>query len=373
MALMFTLLAVFASDLSSSDSSLHSYPGSLHPNQTSFTIAMDDAYDHKILGDVNPDDLYQEVFCHTKEILTILRENTLTPDQELAMDDYLVETLAKLVFGSNMIENAGAGWDITLKLCQAIFRGEAIPNDIGERDEEYVKIKENLLRRNLPSGTQYVLKSRREIIQHAKAVSYMIIEIYLRDKDLTEEIILETHRILTYMIDTEHGASWMAYSGVYRRQNVTAGGIQFTDAAVVDLAMSSMISSMNEDIEEAKESGKIDPVSFSTKYCHEFVNIHPFLDGNGRMCRLILNTLLLKYGGNLVCIGEQGDDREAYLGIAKRSTEREWLQLYEEEDEEEDAKPNYSELASFTLHRFTDNMRKLAGILKDQGGKKGGK
>lgn len=35
-----------------------------------------------------------------------------------------------MVYGSNKIEKAGSGSDITLKLCVAVFRGEEIPEEI---------------------------------------------------------------------------------------------------------------------------------------------------------------------------------------------------------------------------------------------------
>ncbi|OXV06862.1 hypothetical protein Egran_05370, partial [Elaphomyces granulatus] len=259
---------------------------SLRGIEASFTIAMDDAYDYNILGDIDPDDLHEELARHTTEVCELMQN--LTPSHDAAVDDHLADILSKLVFNSNMIENSGAGADVTLKLCQAIFRGEEIPDDIGERDDEYTAIKQDLLRQNLPAGTQFVLRSRREIVQHAKAASYIISELYLRGKDLTEDIILETHRILMDHVDTEQGISWTEYSGVYRVAPVH---------------------SARTDLKEATKSGKIDAVAFSAKYCYNFVNIHPFLDGNGRACRLILNAMLLKYGGNLVCLGEQGDDR----------------------------------------------------------------
>ncbi|KAN0070273.1 Fido domain containing protein [Elaphomyces granulatus] len=230
--------------------------------EASFTIAMDDAYDYNILGDIDLDDLHEELARHTTEVCELMQN--LTPSHDAAVDDYLCA-------------------DVTLKLCQAIFRGEEIPDDIGERDDEYTAIRQDLLRRNLPAGTQFVLRSRREIVQHAKAASYIISELYLRGKDLTEDIILETHRILTDHVDTEQGISWTEYSGVYRHDNVRG-------------RMKAMISDLNSDLKEATKSDKIDAVAFSAKYCHNFVNIHSFLDGNGRTCRLILNAMLL-----LVC------------------------------------------------------------------------
>ena len=36
-----------------------------------------------------------------------------------------------------------------------------------------------------------------------------------------------------------------------------------------------------------------------------FVNIHPFEDGNGRMCRMLLNVVLLKFIGVCVAIVQE--------------------------------------------------------------------
>jgi fido (protein-threonine AMPylation protein) len=59
----------------------------------------------------------------------------------------------------------------------------------------------------------------------------------------------------------------------------------------------------------------MDPYALASKYCHKFVNIHPFLDGNGRMCRLIMNGLLPKYAGIAVPFGGTEEERNEYLGI----------------------------------------------------------
>jgi len=160
-------------------------------------------------------------------------------------------------------------------------------------------------------------------------------------------------------VDTEQDISWIEYSGVYRRGNVYAGLHQFIAPELVRGRMKTMISDMNSDLEEATKSGKIDPVAFSAKYCHNFVNVHPFLDGNGRTCCLILNAMLLKYGGNLVCLGEQGDDCKQYVDIAVRAA------LGDDFDDDDEFKPkHYKELASFTLKHFTESMRKLVQVLK---------
>jgi len=324
---------------------------------------MDDSYDYNILGDVDPDDLYEEVAKDTREVCSLI--HNIPPSEEVNLEKHIADILARLVFGSNMIEKAGAGLDITIKLCQAIFRGEDIPEDIGERDPEYEIIKRDLMRQNLPASTQFVFRSRREIIQHARATSHIIRELYLRGKDLTDDIILETHRILTHKVDADDGAvSWTQYSGVYRREDVCAGLHQFPDPRVVPSSMARMVEEMNHDLEAAEKAGKIDPVAFSAKYCHTFVNIHPFLDGNGRMCRLILNAVLLKYGGTLVHFGEHGDEREEYASIATSASLKEASDMDDWDVDEAHKPKHYKELASFTLKHFASSMRKLTQVLK---------
>lgn len=332
---------------------------SLRGIEASYTIAMDEAYDYNVLGQIDPDDIFPEVISFGNELSDILRAG-LTPDQETSLDNHIIDCLARMVFGSNMIENAGSGFDITLKLCHAIFRGEYIETDVDERDPDYKALKEHLMRQNLPANTEAVLRSRREIIQHAKATSYIIGQVCLQGKALSEDIILETHRILTYKVDAE-GMPWSQYSGVYRTVDVRAGFNQFPAPSRVPSLMQKLIRNLELDLSQATDKGEIDPFALAAKYCHTFVNIHPFVDGNGRTCRMILNALLFKLGGTFICIGEQGSNREDYLSIAARATGRE--ALYQDEDDEY-RPPVHAELSSFTLAHARDSFRKLVGSVK---------
>jgi Fic family protein len=47
--------------------------------------------------------------------------------------------------------------------------------------------------------------------------------------------------------------------------------------------MKRFVLSLRKDIDWAVQAGSIDPVALAAKYCREFVNIHQFLDGNGRV------------------------------------------------------------------------------------------
>lgn len=328
---------------------------SVHGIESKFTITQDEAYSYKIAyEDFDPDVVFPEL-VELQSTLQDLLQAPMTPSQEAAFEDYILESLTRMVYGSNIIEHAGCGLDITWKLCMAIFRGESIPDDIEERDKEYQMIKEERIRANLPVGSSAILRSRREIIQHAKAAAHMITAVCLHDQDLSEELILETHRILTYKVDAE-SAHWQQYSGVYRSVDVSAGFNTFAPPTSVPRKMKDMIHQLDMDLDQALKQGFIDPIALAAKYTHLFVNIHPFLDGNGRMCRLILNSLLLKFGNLIVCLGEHDHERNTYLEVASAASQLEATYDGREEDE----KPvMHSELASLVLSYAKKSLEKL--------------
>lgn len=53
---------------------------------------------------------------------------------------------------------------------------------------------------------------------------------------------------------------------------------------------------MRQLIEWYKSDNQTHPLVKSALFCYEFVSIHPFQDGNGRLSRLLSTLLLLKYG-----------------------------------------------------------------------------
>ena len=79
-----------------------------------------------------------------------------------------------------------------------------------------------------------------------------------------------------------------------------------------------MVARLQQELLEAETSGQLDPFTLAAKSCDRFVNINPFKDANGRMCRLVLNAILIKYAGIVVPLGEKSE-REEYLQIAQES------------------------------------------------------
>ncbi|KAK7398470.1 hypothetical protein QQX98_012157 [Neonectria punicea] len=330
----------------------------------SLAISMNDVYDYNVLGEVDPDDLYEDLKSSLEDFVQSLKSSSV---DEKALEDQISDVLARMIFGSNMIESAGGGLDTTLKLCRAIFQGEGEnAPEIQEGDADYEVLGRDLALRRVPHGIDAILRSHHEIVQHAKATKYIINEVYINGKAISEETILQTHRILTHKLDTEEGMSWTEYSGVYRQCDVGAGLHQYMDPRLVPGAMRAMLRSLNGDLQDATECGEIDPVALAAKYSHTFVNIHPFVDGNGRVCRLILNATLLKYSGIVVCIGEEELDREKYMEVAVAGSMAEASAHEDMDGLDEHHKPkHYKGLASFTLQHACDSLLKPTALLKE--------
>ncbi len=105
-----------------------------------------------------------------------------------------------------------------------------------------------------------------------------------------------------------------------------------------------MCENLKAELLSAESSGKIDPFLIAAKYSMEFLQIHPFRDGNGRTCRIILSTILCRYAGIIIPIGESSEERDEYIGIKKRASEE---------------MERHGEWATFVLQRSVVRMREL--------------
>jgi fido (protein-threonine AMPylation protein) len=210
----------------------------------------------------------------------------------------LQNDIIRAVYSSNYIERTGLEFGPTESLCRTVFTGY-IPELQGSSKEQ---------------------QAQRETFQHAQAFLHILHNMVVLERDLSEELILSTHRILLSHVDL-YNAPWQTYAGKYRKRHVHAGTCNFTTPTAVPRAMAALVESYNADVAAAKEFNSLDPFTLAAKYCNDFVMIHPFLDGNGRMCRLILNAILLKYASCIVSIGGDEGLRSKYIAIQRRAGE----------------------------------------------------
>ena len=135
------------------------------------------------------------------------------------------------------------------------------------------------------------LKDHLEAINHVFAMRYIDKLAFNSDKKLKESEILEIHKLILTDIRPEE-------AGVYRKVNVRVGGSwrKFPKPEEIKGLMDDFINDMNAKID------LIHPVILSAKIHQGFVFIHPFIDGNGRTARLLMNLTLLRNGYPPACI-----------------------------------------------------------------------
>ncbi|MBL6989056.1 MAG: Fic family protein [Bacteriovoracaceae bacterium] len=135
-------------------------------------------------------------------------------------------------------------------------------------------------------------KTLREIDEatgHAKAYDY-IFEIVNLDT-ITLDNILQIHKLFYQQIDTEN-------AGTYRKKAVFISGMdtKFPPPKKVESCMQKF------EIELASKKEKLHIIEYAAVMHNKFVAIHPFLDGNGRTARLLMNLILLKAGYSITII-----------------------------------------------------------------------
>ena len=139
------------------------------------------------------------------------------------------------------------------------------------------------------------LKDHIEARNDAEAFDVMI-ELVHSNKKVSQEIIQQLHEFVMKGI--------LKNPGQYRTENV-----RLTGAKIRPPSYLKMVTLMDEYIQNI-EKLNLQPIKKASFIHHELVRIHPFIDGNGRVARLLTNFYLMKKGYPPIVI--QSEDREKY-------------------------------------------------------------
>jgi len=174
------------------------------------------------------------------------------------------------------------------------------------------------------------IKDYYEAVGHSEAYDFMNSQATL--KDFTEDSIKMLHKLFYNRINE-------AEAGKYRKNKVFISGSKYTcpGPEKVPELMKEFITGIK------KVAKKSHPVEYSAIAHKEFVFIHPFIDGNGRVARLLMNLALLQKGYCLAIIPPilrrdyinalekaHTDDKEFIKFIANRvkETQNDYLRLF---------------------------------------------
>jgi len=127
------------------------------------------------------------------------------------------------------------------------------------------------------------LKDHLEIINHKEAIEY-IEELVSKNVKLSEYDIRSVHYLILKEIDSIN-------AGKYRNENVFISGAMHVPPAYMNVPYE-----MQKLINQYQAWQGLHPVVRACYLHGEFVKIHPFVDGNGRTARLLLNFELIQSG-----------------------------------------------------------------------------
>lgn len=139
------------------------------------------------------------------------------------------------------------------------------------------------------------LKDHIEAKNDAEAFDIMV-ELVNSKKEISQEIIQKIHEFVTKGI--------LKNPGQYRTENVTITGVKIRSPSFLKIVR--LIDEYIQNIQKLK----LQTIKKAAYIHHEFVRIHPFLDGNGRVARLLTNFYLMKQGYPPIVI--QKEDRKNY-------------------------------------------------------------
>lgn len=143
------------------------------------------------------------------------------------------------------------------------------------------------------------LNEHLEASNHAKALEFIKLLINEPSHKMTENDILDIHKIVLQGIEDS--------AGYYRSIPVRISGstVVLPNPLKVPDLMEDFIKNL---IRKAKD---YHPVELALLAHYQFVSIHPFVDGNGRCGRLLMNLILMQNGYPPAIIRKR--DREQYI------------------------------------------------------------
>jgi len=127
------------------------------------------------------------------------------------------------------------------------------------------------------------LREHFEVINHKDAIEY-VESLSGQDEPLSAFHVRQIHKLVLTRIDDEN-------AGQYRRTQVRIAGAQHIPPESWEIPQ--QMQAWENWLRQAES--ELHPVALAAQAHHKLVAIHPFIDGNGRTARLVMNLILFRY------------------------------------------------------------------------------
>ena len=135
------------------------------------------------------------------------------------------------------------------------------------------------------------LKDCYEAVGHGAAYDFMLELARQQDMKITEETIWKLHRLFYQKVDADQ-------AGQYRSIQVYISGTEYIPPSPEDVPQ--LMKHLADQIHSSLSA--LHPIELAAMAHKRLVDIHPFVDGNGRTARLLMNLILVNAGYGVVSI-----------------------------------------------------------------------
>ncbi|MBI5699875.1 Fic family protein [Candidatus Saganbacteria bacterium] len=146
------------------------------------------------------------------------------------------------------------------------------------------------------------MREHLEVTNHKNAIDYLE-ELLKKIEPITQDDIKKIHSLILEGIKNN-------YAGQYRDVEVYISGSDVKLPLPEKLA--DLMLGFSRWLVDRQENKDLHPVRFAAQAHFKLVDIHPFIDGNGRTARLLMNFILMKYGYPIAIFECETEKRKAY-------------------------------------------------------------
>lgn len=135
------------------------------------------------------------------------------------------------------------------------------------------------------------LKDCYEAVGHASAYDFMIETARQPDMNITEDTIKKLHRLFYQKVDADQADR-------YRTVQVCISGTEYVPPVPDDVPH--LMKHLADQIRSSRST--LHPIELAAMAHKRLLDIHPFVDGNGRTARLLMNLILVNAGYGVTSI-----------------------------------------------------------------------
>ena len=263
----------------------------LNDSQKSEILILKDSFNSSLLDIMNSSGKYNA----SLDLLNVWPETNNLPELYNQLTE-LKECLDSFrPLNSSMVKNLNKELDIKYTYESNCIEGNSLT--LGETDQ--------VINTGLTIGGK-PLVDHLEAINHQEAIQY-IRELAKDEIELSEREIKNVHSLILKGIQDEH-------KGQYRKQPVfvmqqDGSKHEFPQPYILPKLMEDFFLFFNEN------KNTLHPVEMAAHLHQKLVNIHPFIDGNGRTSRLVMNLYLFQHGYPVTVIDSEMSKRKEYYTV----------------------------------------------------------